>query len=79
MPMQTELGPCRSRFYWSYGQGAVMGANTTRADQLADLEGEVFDALLTACCLDDHEAAEKLFKVWIKMPNQRPWPIGTAQ
>lgn len=49
------------------------------ADYLSDLEREIFDALLTACRLDDREAAEKLFKVWIKMPDQRPWTTGTAQ
>jgi hypothetical protein len=59
--------------------GAVTGVDPISADQLSDLEGEIFDALLTACRLDDHEAAEKLFKVWIKMPSQRPWPNRTAQ
>jgi hypothetical protein len=76
MPMQTKLGPCRSRFYWLNGQGAVMGVDPVRADQLSDLEGEIFDALLTACRMNDHKAAEMLFKVWIKLPNQRPWPLG---
>jgi len=54
-----------------------VGVDPVRADNLSDLEGEVFDALLTACRMDDRDAAERLFKVWIKMPSQRPWPLDS--
>jgi hypothetical protein len=77
MRIQIELGLCRCRFYWLDCQrGVAVGVDPVRASNLFDLEAEVFDALLDACRMDNHEAAERLFKVWIKMPNQRPWPIG---
>jgi hypothetical protein len=53
-----------------------VGVDPVRADNLSDLEGEVFDALLAACRIDDLVAAERLLRAWIKMPSQRPWPIG---
>ena len=57
-------------------KGAAVGVDPVRADNLSDLEGEVFDAMLAACRAGDQVAAEQLFRVWIKMPTQRPWPIG---
>jgi hypothetical protein len=43
--------------------------------ELIALEAEVYEAMLDAYRQDDHDAAEMLYKVWIKLPSKRPYPL----
>ena len=52
-----------------------MAFDPARFEMLLVIEEEVFDAMLDAYREDDEEIAERLFKIWMKLPNRRPWPI----
>jgi len=54
----------------------TMEADLAKHAALLLLEAEIFDALTQAYRQDDHDVAERLYRIWIKLPNQRPWPIG---
>jgi hypothetical protein len=42
---------------------------------LAALEAKIYDALVHARDQGDQEAAEKLLKVWQRLPSDRPNPL----
>ncbi len=39
------------------------------------LEQEIYDMIAAACRRSDMATAEKLFKVWIKLPSDKPNPM----
>ena len=41
----------------------------------ADLAAEIFDCIAQAYLERDFEGADRLFRVWIKLPH-RPGPVG---
>ena len=56
-----------------------MDIDPTKMVMLRALEDEVFGAMLEACRQNEDEVAERLFKVWIKLPTHRPWPVGPKE
>jgi len=53
-----------------------MASNLARLESLLEIEEEVFGAMVEAHRQDDEKIAERLFAIWRKLPNFRPWPIG---
>ncbi len=74
--MRIDLVSPRLHRFGLVARVAIMFPRLVVSDELIALEGEVFDAMMDACLMDDREIAARLFKVWIKLPSQRPGAPG---
>jgi len=53
-----------------------MMIDSARMESLLALENILFDLILDAFRTNDADSAERLFRVWLKLPNRRSPPIG---
>jgi hypothetical protein len=53
-----------------------MPIDARKRERLADIANEIFECMAQAYHERDYEVADRLFKVWIKLPSPLPYHTG---